>query len=521
MRSLLALLLFAAVAPAADYHVAADGDDKNPGTEAKPWKTLDKVNAAKPGPGDKVLLRGGDVFAGTLNVEGDEKSGKGELQVSSYGTGRARIDSGNQPAVEVRNLGGVKVTNLIACGGGRASNKTAGVAFHCTLPKAARLAAITIEGVEAFGYGEAGISIGADAPDGTACGFDGVTISDCLVHDNGRYGLVLYGALPEPADPEAKHHFKDVRLKGCVAHSNPGDPTYTTNHSGNGILLGSTDGGVIEKCVAYRNGGLNASKGGGPVGIWAYASKKVTIRHCAACENRSGNGMDGGGFDLDGGCQDCVIEHCFSANNDGAGYLLYQYDTAPFVWKNNAVRYCVSENDGRAGSYGGVVIGGELSGCDVYHCTVFVGPGKRAGDPACVRFVDDGAARSGVRLFNNALAGTKGHAVVAGPVPEKTLFLGNAYWCDDGKPKLGDATGLEGWRKAGFETLDGKPVGVEVDPKFESAGGGECVQTVKEMQLLTGYKLKADSPLRKAGIDLRKQGIDAGPKDGKADVGAK
>ena len=69
-------------------------------------------------------------------------------------------------------------------------------------------------------------------------------------------------------------------------------------------------------------------------------------------------------------------------------------------------------------------------------------------------------------------------------------------------------------------TVDGQPVGIEADPKWEAAGGTGCVTTVREMKLLTVYKLKADSPLRKAGVNLRKLGIDAGPKAGAADVGA-
>src|ERR1017187_9453749 len=61
------LILFAAgalVSQAATYYVDfAKGADANPGTaERAPWKTLEKVNASRFQPGDRILLKSGSVW---------------------------------------------------------------------------------------------------------------------------------------------------------------------------------------------------------------------------------------------------------------------------------------------------------------------------------------------------------------------------------------------------------------------------------------------------------------------------
>ena len=48
------------------YHVAANGNDANPGTQAQPWLTPMRVEYAKLNPGDSVLFKRGDVFEGEI-----------------------------------------------------------------------------------------------------------------------------------------------------------------------------------------------------------------------------------------------------------------------------------------------------------------------------------------------------------------------------------------------------------------------------------------------------------------------
>ncbi|HEX3045203.1 MAG TPA: hypothetical protein VHY08_10630 [Bacillota bacterium] len=66
----------AGVARAADYYVdSAGGNDKNNGlSEAKAWRSIEKVNNTRLAPGDRVLFKRGGVWRGNLVPQsGDEK----------------------------------------------------------------------------------------------------------------------------------------------------------------------------------------------------------------------------------------------------------------------------------------------------------------------------------------------------------------------------------------------------------------------------------------------------------------
>ena len=72
------------------YYVSdTEGDDNNNGTsEAKPWKTLNKVNeiASELEPGDSVLLKRGDTFNNQyLHIKDTSGSKKAPITIASYG----------------------------------------------------------------------------------------------------------------------------------------------------------------------------------------------------------------------------------------------------------------------------------------------------------------------------------------------------------------------------------------------------------------------------------------------------
>ena len=173
----------------------------------------------------------------------------------------------------------------------------------------------------------------------------------------------------------------------CAAYNNAGDSTYTANHSGSGILLDNCRIGRIERCIAHGNGGENAGRTGGPCGIWTHASDRIIITTCCSYSNRTGGRFDGGGFDLDGGVTNCVIEYCRSWDNDGAGYLVWNYENAPFRLTGNIIRDCVSENDGRKNGYGALHIGtsGEpVTDIWVRDCRLIQSPASDGNLPPCI-----------------------------------------------------------------------------------------------------------------------------------------
>ena len=137
--------------------------------------------------------------------------------------------------------------------------------------------------------------------------------------DNQYHGLFVTGVWDTNAKGYAN---KNLHIAHCTAHDNTGDPFFLENHSGSGMEIDDVENALIEYCVAHNNGYLCNSKVGGPCGIWLHAANKSIIQHCVSVNNRTGRGLDGAGFDLDGGTTNCIIQHCYARDNDGAGILV-------------------------------------------------------------------------------------------------------------------------------------------------------------------------------------------------------
>ena len=71
---LLSLLAAATNISAANYYVAASGDDTSPGSEERPWRSIQKA-ANVLTPGDTVYVRAGIYSRATINVSGSEAGG--------------------------------------------------------------------------------------------------------------------------------------------------------------------------------------------------------------------------------------------------------------------------------------------------------------------------------------------------------------------------------------------------------------------------------------------------------------
>lgn len=98
MRYLFSLLgvssLFVAqTANAATYYVSSTGSDAADGSQANPWQTIAKVNAAPLAAGDQVLFRRGDTFQGSLIPPTSGATGN-PITFGAYGAGAKPIISG-------------------------------------------------------------------------------------------------------------------------------------------------------------------------------------------------------------------------------------------------------------------------------------------------------------------------------------------------------------------------------------------------------------------------------------------
>ena len=458
------------------YFVSKSGSDGNPGTKSKPFRTIGRVNQLKLKPGDTIYFKAGELFPGTLSLTLNGAKGK-EILLSSYGNGRAILHGGTRKSMILRGHH-FRVSEINAGGAGRkGGNTTAGV--NIIEASEASLEHMTIEGFQ-----KAGLRL---------YNCKNTTVKKILAQHNGFSGILVTGS--------KKSASRNILIQDCMAENNPGDPTNLENHSGNGILIHMSRTVTVDHCTATNNGWDMPRVGNGPIGIWAYESDSITIQYCIAYRNRTQKGaMDGGGFDLDGGVTNSVIQYCLSYENEGAGYGLFQYAGAN-LWYNNVVRYCISINDAVSteGS-GGIFVWNssedslQLADCMIYNNLVY-----STYAPA-VQF-EKRSNNKNFQFVNNIFIGK--NKIVDGPSSGER-FSGNVWWSAGGDLQFRQCRSLQEWStQTGQEKVNGRMVGKQVDPQLK----GPLLTQLKDpylLKTLIGYQLRDSSPLRNEGLDLKR-----------------
>jgi hypothetical protein len=368
-----AILSLACPVSATDYYLSLSGDDSNAGTSSTlAWRSISRLNSLNLVAGDRILFEHGSRFAGPLIFDSaDQGTETNPIVITSYGIGRATIEAGDGPGLFAHNTAGIFLSQVNFIGAGRTENSAEGVFFYNELPGDIRLGTIHIDNIEVSGFGKNGIVIGGW---NGQSGFRDVQITQTDVHDNGLNGLITYAQ-----EPNVHEH---VSVRDVRSFRNSGISTVTP--SGSGIVFGGVNGGTIEWSVAHDNGMM----GDAGVGIWTHTSTNILIQYNESFDNQTSGEADGGGFDLDGGVTNSIMQYNYSHGNDGAGYGLYQYPGAP-PWFGNTVRYNMSIDDGRKNGYSAIRIwngGSGLANAEIYHNLVFISSSEH-GIPSALSFV--------------------------------------------------------------------------------------------------------------------------------------
>jgi hypothetical protein len=462
------------------YYLNAElGNDKNSGAINKPIKSIGELNLRLKKKAGNIYFAGGQTFEGTLLLNGITGTKTFPIKIESWGESKAVISGGNAEAIKIENCRYIRINNLDIKGNGRnLGNSTNGLSI-------ARSGNCGVENLNAEGFQKSGVDL-------YDC-FES-EIKKIIASNNGFSGINVMGS--------ARNLSRKIVIQDCRAENNPGDPTNLENHSGNGILVGVSDSVIIDHCSATNNGWDMPRQGNGPVGIWAWESDHVTIQYSISFRNKtSRNGKDGGGFDLDGGVTNSLIQYCLSYENQGAGYGLFQYAGAS-PWSNNTIRYCVSINDGHTteGSGSFFIWNGsndiqQLTGCRVYNNVAF-----NSGAP--IISFESSSLHKDFIFANNIFMGTD--QPVSGKITGSS-FLGNDWWNISGDLKFMKFGNLGEWAKdTGQEFLEGKFVGIQKDPGFTGPLLTDIIDP-HQLDKLTGYTLKPDSPLKNKGLDLKAQ----------------
>lgn len=443
-----------------NYYIDVNGDDGGDGSRAHPWRTLAGFNRRRPGPGDSVFLHGGQTFSGPLRIDG----GARVVWVGTYGQGVATIRAGDSSAIVLYKANRVSLRGLRLEGSGR---KTGNVKDGLSLIECGH---ILVEDIDITGFQKAGLMIYASTD---------VEIRRVYAHENGSAGITIEGT-------SGKRSSRNIRIIDCRADDNPGDPTNLTNHSGNGIVAGHCTNLLIDHCSATNNGWDMPRIGNGPVGIWCYEADSVIIQHCLAYRNKTSPGAaDGGGFDLDGGVTNSIIQYCLSYGNQGAGYCIFQYWGAS-PWHHNIIRYNISEDDGGVSdSRGGIYIwnssgdAGQFYDCAVYNNTVY-------NSREAALSYSEKSLRKAFVFYNNIFVGRD--SLIRGD-RGADVFRRNDWWV------------LRGEDRRRADAAEGGTA-LYRDPVFRDPGNtGDT--TVAALKKYNKYRLPEGSPLRGLGANRR------------------
>lgn len=327
------------------YVDATSGSDDNSGLSAnQPWKTLKKAGERMYQPGDKLLLKRGEVFEGSLEFTGEGRSDK-PIFIDAYGNGsKPHIKGvGNKYAVHVYNSSYVTIQNLE-------------ITNYSEAPVTGEHSGIKVECNE---YGES----------------KGIKLNNLYIHDvngqmvkgNGRgcgCGIFLWNGGTSTKSRFVDMIIENCHLKNCtrdgiiwaggryINHEKNWYPNLNTivrnnlleEIAGDAIVPVGCDGTLIEYNVVRD--WLGTLKETASAGIWPWSSDNTTIQF----NDVSGflSDSDGQAFDADYNCKNTVIQYNYSHDNEGGFVLLCDDSSQDYSvgMLDAKIRYNVSINDG-------------------------------------------------------------------------------------------------------------------------------------------------------------------------------
>ncbi len=514
----LLLVIFVNSLQATSYYIRPTGKNSNNGTSANSaWEDLTNINTKVFVAGDIINLEQGFTYNGKIYFdEADGDTALNPVTLTSWNskgllTGRATINAGLETGIFAYNTAGLIISDLNIYGNNLTGD---GISFYCELPNNIKKDYLLIQNIEVKGFRN-GISLGSW--NGTS-GYTNVTIKNVESHDNLDCGIVTYS--------QTRLAHKNANISYCKTFNNLGDMNKLNVSSGSGIILSGFDGGNINNCIAYNNGANNGHVGAGPCAIWCYESNNIIIEHNEAYNNKAGKDCDGGGFDIDGGSTNCIMQYNYSHGNEGAGFLFAQFKEATFM-NNNTCRYNISENDGKKNNYGGIMIwaaiGNTMSNTYIYGNTIFSSPAP-SGSSSAIGIIW-GTVTTNTIISNNIFFTSGDLKLIDAYATSGITFKGNNYWSSTGNFNFNwDGilyNNLSNFKTSGQES----GTGLQVDPLLINPNCGITIGNTNNLSSLKGYQLKIGSPMINSGLAITNAGArdfygNSTPLEGKYDIGA-
>lgn len=488
-------------AGAPTFFFASAGSDSNLCTQASPCQTVTKANTMAAG--STVKFNGGDSFSTTTGITAD-------VSVASYGTGQGTISSGNSaPCVKITNPAASRTVTGITCtGGGVASNNTAGISFINSQAGNTKLVGPTISNVTVSGYGGNGIEI--KGTNGSS-GFTNFSITNNTVSNSTGNGgnssscINVFGASYGSGTTTPAH--TNVTISGNTVSNCTGQASQT-GWTGSGIVVAETQFATVQNNVAH-DFGVNSGTCGGPVGIWTYDSDSITIQFNEAYNgetNSGAGGCDGGGFDIDGGVTNSVLQFNYAHNNASNCILFTSYnDGQVTTWANNTARYNICQNNLSEEISLAALTGSTMTNPMVYNNSLGCGITGICFDTSGV------GAIVGPKAFlaNNILYGKNADNIISVPNVGTLVLTGNDYYCSllqgcsiNYSWNGTTYTSFASWQTAtGQEKISGSNVGLTSNPQQYCPNCGLTNGGYVPAALMA-YNLQSGSPMIAGGIDV-------------------
>ena len=325
------------------------------------------------------------------------------------------------------------------------------------------------------------------AVSGTAVGYNNVRITNIIINSAQRGGFLSLNNSQYGGGGQG-YYFNHILVDHMQVNSVHGDASDGATVSGNSCELTYCENAVIQNSVFHDSAAGNSSgAGGGNVGGFLYMCQNSVIQNCEAYNIHTSASHDACGFDLDGGCDHCAVQYCYSHDNDGAGYNVGDFVSSDSVDRSThfaIVRYCIGQNNANTHDNEFHFFGNPDGA--LYNNTIYAGNATSNGSKSTSDYCG-----SHILLMNNIF--WLGTAVsVANPSGNSAFYMqGNVYWSDSGA-----VTGLPG------NAYDSSAIGTSVNPLL---AGSIPVSSSAHLGALTAYNLQATSPCVDAGMDMSLQ----------------
>jgi hypothetical protein len=508
----------AAAAVGTSYYVdSAAGADSNAGTsESAPWKTLDKVNETVFQPGDRILLKAGEVWNDqTLAPQGSGEAGA-PIVVDRYGDGpkpQIRANGKYNDAVKLNNQQYWEINRLDVSNTAPVTTTVAASlgdyrGIHVTGADAGKLQYFRINEVDVHDVSGEIAWISGTVPTTPEPGIRFKTGWDGSKKTG---GIVFDTTVNDPANPVRATVFDDVVIEnstvkntsfagitfkqyagntgsddpsgivpvGWGARESASDSKFTphtnitirnnyitqrdTAFGCNGMYLTGIKGAIVEH---------NVVEAAGTSGIEAYYADDITIQYNEVFDTmKKAGGADSNGIDPDKGTTNILIQYNYVHDN-GDGILICQ-----FVFGTTTVRYNVLESNSRYPIY---LHSDRNAVADVYNNTIY-------NDKSNYMIYGYGTSLNGTyNIYNNIMYTTR--SVQDLTVSPTITYDYNSYYATSGtfSAPAGDVHALTG------------------NPGLVNPGSGVSGSEANGPNLaeLTGYQLKSTSHLVNRGLAM-------------------